>query len=279
MDERNQKYTTYGLGETMDQYKLEDLMDATKEEVGKEVVEKLLPAVVQEAGSFLFDKGVGMLVCEIVGSVLPVANNILFSYKQHRLERNVLNALKIVQNRQTELENRMSNLFENNPLYTRQITEALLDNIVDEIQEKLVEYNVNGYINLLKSDHTNIDLGLMFFKTMSQLNDLDIRILKVYSNLKTDGESIVSICNELNLELNQIQFIKEKLERFGLLQSQNEEMNENNLDAIVKYLEKVKKENRKKNPDDVKVPSLKRVSGTDSYRITSLGRHYLTMIG
>ena len=74
-------------------------------------------------------------------------------------------------------------------VFIEQITEALLDNIVDEIQEKLVEYNVNGYINLLESDHTNIDLGLMFFKTMSQLNDLDIRILKVYSNLKTDGES------------------------------------------------------------------------------------------
>lgn len=44
----------------MDQYKLEDLMDATKEEVGKELVEKLLPAVIQEAGSFLFDKGMGM---------------------------------------------------------------------------------------------------------------------------------------------------------------------------------------------------------------------------
>lgn len=263
----------------MDRYKLKDLMDATKEEVGKELVEKLLPAVIQEAGSFLFDKGVGMLACEMVGSVLPVANNVLLSYKQHRLERNVLNALKIVQTRQTELENRMSNLFENNPVFIEQITEALLDNIVDEIQEKMVEYNVNGYINLLKSDHTNIDLGLMFFKTMSQLNDLDIRILKVYSNLKTDGESIVSICNELNLELNQIQFIKEKLERFGLLQSRHEEMNDDNLDNIVKYLEKVKRENRKKNPNDVKVPNLKRVSGTDSYRITSLGRYYLTMIG
>ena len=257
----------------MDQYKLEDLMDATKEEVGKELVEKLLPAVIQEAGSFLFDRGVGMLACEIVGFVLPVANNVLLSYKQHRLERNVLNALNIVQNRQTEIECKMNELLENNPLYTRQITEALLDNIVDEIQERMVEYNVNGYINLLKSDHTNIDLGLMFFKTMSQLNDLDIRILKVYSNLGTEGESIVSIFNELDLELNQIQFIKEKIERFGLLQSRHEEMYENNLDAIVKYLEKVKKKG------DVKVPSLKRVRGTDSYRITSLGRHYLTMIG
>ena len=262
----------------MDQYKLEDLMDTTKDEVGKEVVEKLLPAVIQEAGSFFFEKGVGMLACEIVGSVLPVANNVLLSYKQHRLERNVLNALKIVQSRQTELENRMNELLENNPLYTRQITEALLDNIVDEIQEKLVEYNVNGYINLLKSDHTNIDLGLMFFKTMSQLNDLDIRILKVYSNLGTEGESIVSICNELNLELNQIQFIKEKLERFGLLQSRNEEMNDDNLDEIVKYLEKVKRENRKKNLNDVKVPNLRKVSRSDSYRITPLGKNYLTMI-
>ncbi|MEE0472610.1 MAG: hypothetical protein UDK37_01815 [Holdemanella biformis] len=263
----------------MGQYKLKDLMDATKEEVEKEIVEKLLPTVVQEAGSFLFDKGVGMLACEMVGSVLPVANNVLLSYKQHRLERNVLNALKNIQTRQTELEYRMNNLFENNPVFIEQITEALLDNIVDEIQEKLVEYNVNGYINLLKSDHTNIDLGLMFFKTMSQLNDLDIRILKVYSNLGTEGESIVSICNELDLELNQIQFIKEKLEKFGLLQSRHEEMNDDNLDKIVKCLEKVKRENRKKNPNDVKVPNLKRVSGTDSYRITSLGRHYLTMIG
>lgn len=262
----------------MDQYKLEDLMDATKEEVGKEVVEKLLPTVIQEAGSLLFDKGVGMLACQVVGSVLPVANNILLSFNQHRLERNVLKAINIVQSRQTELENRMNELLENNPLYTRQITEALLDNIVDEIQERMVEYNVNGYINLLKSDHTNIDLGLMFFKTMSQLNDLDIRILKAYSNLEAEGESIVSICNELDLELNQIQFIKEKLERFGLLQSRNEEMNDDNLKAIVKYLENVKRENRKKNPNDVKVPNLKRVSGADSYRITSLGRHYLIMI-
>lgn len=65
--------------------------------VGKEVVEKLLPAVVQEAGRLLFDKGVLMLVCEIVGSVVPVANNVLLSYKQRRLQRNVLNSLKIIQ--------------------------------------------------------------------------------------------------------------------------------------------------------------------------------------
>lgn len=134
----------------------------------------------------------------------------------------------MIQSRQTEIEYRMNELLENNRAFITQITEALLHNIVVEIQEKMVEYNVNRYVNILKLDHTNIDLSLMFFKTMSQLNDLDIRILKVYSNLETYGESIVSICNELNLELNQIRFIKEKLERFGLLQSRNEEINDDN---------------------------------------------------
>lgn len=171
----------------MDQYKLKDLMNATKEEVEKGAVENLLPAVVQEAGNFLFDKGVGMLACEIVGSVVPVANNVRLSFKQQRLERNVSETLKLIQSKQNELENRVNELLKNNPTFITQITEALLDNIVDEIQEKLVEYNVNGYINLLKSEHTNIDLGLMFFKTMSQLNDLDIRILKVFINLQSCG--------------------------------------------------------------------------------------------
>lgn len=59
--------------------------------------------------------------------------------------------------------------------------------------------------------------------------------------METYGESIVSICNELNLELNQIRFIKEKLERFGLLQSRNEEINDDNLKKIIKYLKQVKK--------------------------------------
>lgn len=177
---------------------------------------------------------------------MPVANDVLHSYKQHRLERNVLNSLRIIQSKQNKLENRMIELLENNPTFITQITEALLDNIVDEIQEKMVEYNVNGYVNILKSDHTNIDLGSMFFKTMSQLNDLDIRILKVYSNLETYGESIASICNELNLELNQIRTIKEKLERFSLLQSRNEEINDDNLNKIVKYLEKIKKRIKKR---------------------------------
>lgn len=134
----------------MEKHKLKDFIDATKEEAGNVAVEEVLPAVVKEAGGFIVSEGVGMLASEIVGAVVPVANNIRLSYKQNRLERNVVEALQIVQRNQDELENKIVKLQQSNLEYQRQITEALLDNIVEEPQEAMVKYNVNGYVNLLK---------------------------------------------------------------------------------------------------------------------------------
>ncbi len=76
----------------MDKHKLKDFIDATKEEAGNVAVEEVLPAVVKEAGGFIVSEGVGMLASEIVGAVVHVANNIRLSYKQNRLERNVVEA-------------------------------------------------------------------------------------------------------------------------------------------------------------------------------------------
>ena len=246
----------------MEKHKLKDFIDATKEEAGNVAVEEVLPAVVKEAGGFIVSEGVGMLASEIVGAVVPVANNIRLSYKQNRLERNVVEALQIVQRNQDELENKIVKLQQSNLEYQRQITEALLDNIVEEPQEAMVKYNVNGYVNLLKSDNTN----------------LDIRVLKSYSYLGNDGENILDICKDIHVDFEQMRFIREKLERFGLLQSKNEEINDNNLKEIVKYLQNLEKESKKSKPGSVKIPKLKKVSGSDSYKITQLGRQYLTLI-
>lgn len=262
----------------MDKRKLKDFIDATKEEAGNVAVEEVLSAVVKEAGGFIVSEGVGMLASEIVGAVVPVANNIRLSYKQNRLERNVVEALQIVQRNQDELEDKIMKLQQSNLEYQKQITEALLDNIVEEPQEAMVKYNANGYVNLLKSDNTNLDIVLMFFKTLAQLSDLDIRILKSYSYVGNDGESLLDICKDIHIDFDQMRFIREKLERFGLLQSKNEEINDNNLEEVVKYLQNLEKESKKFKPGTVKIPKLKKISGSDSYKITTLGRQYLTLI-
>ena len=85
-------------------------------------------------------------------------------------------------------------------------------------------------------------------------------------------------CKDIHVDFEQMRFIREKLERFGLLQSKNEEINDNNLKEIVKYLQNLEKESKKSKPGSVKIPKLKKVSGSDSYKITQLGRQYLTLI-
>lgn len=83
---------------------------------------------------------------------------------------------------------------------------------------------------------------------------------------------------ELEISYEQLKHIKEKLERFGLLQSKNEEISDDNLEKIVKYLQDVEKERKKSKPRDIKLPRLKKISSSDTYRITSLGREYLQLV-
>ena len=105
----------------------------------------------------------------------------------------------------------------------------------------------------------------MFFKTLSQSSDLDIRVLRCYSKLFSGEETITKICRELQITGEQIRFVKEKLERFGLLQSKNDEISDNNLNEIVIYIQNIIKQNKKSNSIGVKVPKLKKLYRNDSF--------------
>lgn len=123
----------------------------------------------------------------------------------------------------------------------------------------MVVHNVNGYVNLLKTDNKNLDISIMFFKTLSQSSDLDIRVLRCYSKLIFGEETITKICWELQITGEQIRFVKEKL------QSKNDEISDNNLNEIVIYIQNIIKQNKKSNSIGVKVPKLKKLYRNDSF--------------
>lgn len=262
----------------MDKHKMLDLFHASNEEAGNVVLTELLPAVVKEYGECVVGEGVATLAGEVIGAVCPRINSIRLGYKQNRLERNINRTFLQFNEKQNEIEERLLQLESNEEThrYLTNISEMLLDQIVDEIQEKKVDYNVNGYINLIKSDNTNEDLALMFFKTLSQLSDLDIRVLRMYSI--ASKETAHGIITDLDITYEQLRFVREKLERFGLLQSKNEEIHDDNLEQIVKYLQDVEKEKKKSRPKDIKLPRLKKIYTSDTYKITSLGREYLQLL-
>lgn len=258
----------------MDKYKLLDIFNASKDEATNVAISDVLPKVIKKYGNCIVGESIAEIAGNVVGAVSPKINGIRLSYKYNRLERNINIMFSKLVDRADELEERLELI--QSEEYVKNLTEMLLDQIVDEIQVQKVKYQVNGYINIITSDNQNEDMALIFFKTLAQLSDLDIRVLSMYS--RESEETAYDIVEKANISYEQLRFVKEKLERFGLLQSRNEKIADDNLETIVKYLQAVEKDNKKRSPKGVKIPKLKKVSLSDTYRITKLGRDYLVYI-
>lgn len=263
----------------MGEKKLLDLVQATGEETVDITLSTVLPEVVKAYGDIVVSEGVATIAGELVGAICPRLNNIRLSYKQNRLERNVAIMLqRLIDNNQV-LSDRITVLEQSmeGKKLINQSGEMLLDNIVDEIQPEKVKYSVNGYVNILQTEDANMDMALMFFKTIAQLNEIDIHILQNYDwrdTSKHDPEPI----NLSDFDYEHLLYIKEKLLRFGLLRSRNQGLINENQKIIIEYLQKAYKDATSRKPKGVKIPNFKKISRTDSYRITSLGMALLQLI-
>lgn len=260
-----------------DKTKLKDVFDSIKDEGIDFAISEALPEVVKATGNLIVDVGMGELFGNIVGAVAPRINSVRLNYKQARLERNINKVINSMANRQDVLEERIALLEQDNKQFLHNVTEKFLDQVVDEIQEKKVDMNINGYIHLLENDNTNEDEALTFFTTLSQLNELDIRILKIY-DVSNDFESFLNVKNEYDLSNEQYNYSREKLHRYGLLKSRNEKIRNKNLELLGKYLQDLNRESKKSHPKDVTIPNLKKESRSDSYSITILGSQFLKLI-
>ena len=134
-------------------------------------------------------------------------------------------------------------------------------------------------------ENPNDDVIFTFFYTLSQMNELDIRILRLYRPTyetgkmgEEDHETFMDVMREENIDESQYNFIREKLCRLGMLDSKNEAKRDENLDMVGKTLTELIKQLYAKKPKEVKAPKLKRIARSESYRITRLGRQYLAFI-
>lgn len=264
-------------------------VDAAKAgiETGTEVVLENLPVVASEAGKIIGNSAVNAVIQSIVGGVVGAIAPGVFSfglaYKQNRLERNVVSLLQQVVARQDMIETRLNVLDEE----TRQkfvdgpYRDALLDNIVSENQEQKVQDNINGYINMMAVKNPNDDIVFTFFTTLSQMNELDIRVLRIYTPRflgETPTEDFMTIMKSAGIDQQQYNFIREKLARFGMIESKNEEKRDKNLEVLGDKVTELIKQLYAKKPKEAKPPKLEKVRSADSYSITSLGRNFLQFI-
>lgn len=258
--------------------KVKDLFSSASEQTMGEIVESnIIPELVKKVAETVVQEGTADIIGNICAAVLPRANGIALNYKQKKFERNVNIALGEFEKKFSVMDEKLSLLNEELEERFRELyVEWLLDSLENEKQNVKIPYLVNGYINMMNNT-TNDDLMLMFFSTLNDLTDLDINVLKMY-HFACDG-NIYTLMNEKNLSIEQINLVKEKLLRNGLLDSKNDEQRDDNLEEVVRYATDLAKQMKATKPKVVKAPKTKKIPKSESYSITELGRNYLDMIG
>lgn len=265
----------------------QDLTGASLE-VGASMFLENLPElgveVAEIMGNQAFDTAIQTLTGGLLGAVAPAFLGIKLSFQQKRFERNMIKMVNAIKQKQDIIEQRL-NLLEpevREKFITGPYRDVLLDNIISENQEQKVQDNINGYINLMGVENPNDDIVFTFFNTLAQMNELDIRVLRLYrptwENDDDERETFADVMRDENIDESQYNFIRRKLYRLGMLNSKNEERRNGNVDNIGKTLTELIKQLSAKNPKVVKAPKLDKITRSDSYTITYLGRQYLDFI-
>ena len=256
-------------------------------EVGTSIFLENLPELGAEVAGIIGNEAIGTTIQTLaggfLGAVAPAFLGVKLSFQQKRFERNMVKMVYSIKQQQDTIQRRLDRLesevrqkFIDGPY-----RDVLLDNIISENQEQKVQYNINGYINLMGVENPNDDVVFTFFHTLSQMSELDIRVLRLYRptfDMDEGHENFLDIMREANIDETQYSFIREKLCRLGMLYSKNEERRDENLDILGKTITELIKQLYSKKPKEVKVPKLKRLSRTESYHISALGRQYLDYI-
>ena len=276
-----------------EEYKTADAKEVAQDlvgsglEVGASVFLENLPELSTEVAGIMGNEALGATIQSLAGGVLgavaPAFLGIKLSFQQKRFERNMVKMVSSINKNHDIMAQRLDNLeaevrqkFIDGPY-----RDVLLDNIISENQEQKVQDNINGFINLMGVENPNDDIVFTFFHTLSQMNELDIRVLRLYRptfDMDESHENFLDVMREERIDEMQYNFIREKLCRLGMLHSKNEERRDENLDILGKTLNELIKQLYSKKPKEVKAPRLNRITRTESYRITFLGRQYLSFI-
>lgn len=207
----------------------------------------------------------------VVGAIVPGMAGAMVAYKQKRAEQMLEKFMIETKKRQGDLEEKLLKLdVDKVNEITGKYFGIVTGYVKDEVQEEKIKYLVNGFINLSSFENINEDFVLTYYDTLKTLRMVDIGVLKYYGELIQ--QSYTEVTNELNIEYEQYDAIREKLARLGLFTTKRDEAEDNlyeNLINMQNYLGDLAK-NKK-----ASLKKFKRADKKDSYTISKFGREFI----
>lgn len=240
-----------------------------------------LPDAAQFLANTSLDGFASILADGIVSAIAPGVYGAAISYRQRRTERNLKQVISQLESSQKIINERISQLEqETQRKFSGIYRDAYLDTIADENQSEKVERCTNAYINAMAMKTPSDDMVFTLFHDLARLTKTDIRVLALYATTYYENadDDFETLMDEEQIDYQQYCYIRQKLNRFGLLEDRNEEYREDNLAKLQETVEELVKQQTAKKPRAVRMPKLKKISSRSTYHITHLGNEYLALI-
>ena len=212
----------------------------------------------------------------VIGTIAPSVVTTYIAYKQKRQEKMYEEFMIQTKGKIEILENRLRSLNENQYYQFKEKFFGLVsDYVFDEIQEEKIQYMVNGLINIASLPNIKEDFILTYYDILKELRIRDIAILKFYADIHNfieDKKTWSDICTELNINYDEYNSIREKLNRVGLLTTKRDLKIDNLYDNILNiqdFLEKLSKGKK------CNVKPFKKIDKKDSFQISKFGREFM----
>ncbi|MDO4849383.1 MAG: hypothetical protein Q4B45_06410 [Coriobacteriia bacterium] len=255
-------------------------------EVGAEAIADNLPLLAEVMGNAGLEGMASVLAGGTLGAIAPRAFGFVMNYKMNKAERNVSLLIAELSQNMCEINRRPDALeaSRRNKFVGGTYQEAFLDSIVDEVEEDKVRLCVNAFLNLMDDEKAGDSFVLTLFDDLSRLNALDLRVLRLHGSSYVIGydnpDDLMTLMSEEGIDDYRYRVIREKLCRFGLLESKNDEKRDKNLVEVQSCLaELIKQLSATKKSRLPKPPKIQKLSSSDSYTISSLGDRYLRLMG
>lgn len=217
----------------------------------------------------------GIVLEGVVGTVVPGVSGAMLAYRQKRQERIYAAFLEEIKNKMEVIEKRVKRLSADALIdFKDKYFGMVSDYVLEEVQERKVQYLVNGLVNLAGMEQVNEDFVLTYYDTLHDLRIRDILVLNRYRALALPvrAESYPDFLCRLGINEEQYKAILEKLERMGLLETMRDQKEDDfyaNLMEIQDYLEKLSKGKR------ASLGRFRRLNRRDTYHMSRYGRQFI----
>lgn len=217
-------------------------LSASAAESGAELLLDNLPTLSSKLAQIGLEGASAFLADGAINAISPRLAGLIMDYKLRRAERNIISLIDELAKNMDEINHRLDSFDEEKKLKFIDgiYRDSFLDIVAEEPDPTKVQFAINAFANLMEENSVSDSFVLTLFDDLSRLNSLDLRVLKLHGNPSSIGYEIIDsyqkLVNEENIDAFQYRHIREKLCRFGLLQSKNEKRRNENLVAIEKYV-------------------------------------------